>query len=115
MSKLNNTIKTIAVGAIFAFATPAFAHNVVSDTVTVPVIAAGGSATLTITCPHHHYAIAGGFGNEGDGAWTGSIDVTANYPQSTRTWAVEVTNRSGRPTGAQQFTGTLYVTCDHHW
>lgn len=116
MLNLTKTFKLTIVAAAAAFATQAGAHEVQSKTVTLPVIGAGDSAEVTITCPAHHYALSGGYENNDQlrGA-LGPLEVTASYAKSTRTWAVEFTNTSGRPTGAQEASVTISAYCDHHW
>ncbi|MEJ6393960.1 hypothetical protein V8J82_11875 [Gymnodinialimonas sp. 2305UL16-5] len=105
-------LKLSVVAAAMAFATQASAHTVVSQTVSLPVIAAGGTTDVVLTCPHHQYVVAGGY-QAGDG-WTGSMRVTADEPGSTQSWAVEVTNNSGRPTVAGEVSITVSATCGSH-
>lgn len=112
---LTKTIKMTLVAAAAVFATGASAHVVKSETSQLPVIAAGGSAEVTVSCHGHHYAISGGFENNDQlrGA-LGPLEVTASYPKSTKTWAVEFTNTSGRPTGKMEANVTVFVMCGHH-
>ncbi|AHM04171.1 hypothetical protein roselon_01805 [Roseibacterium elongatum DSM 19469] len=110
-----NVLATTIVAAGLAVATQASAHEVFSETMTLPVIAAGGSQEVTITCPAHHYVVAGGFENNDQLNPAGPLVVTASYPASTRSWRIEVTNRSGRPTAINEASITMYATCDHHW
>lgn len=111
----NNLVGTAILAAAVAFSTQATAHEVFSETLTLPVIASGGSQEVTITCPAHHYVVAGGYENNDQLNPTGPLVVTASYPATTRSWRIEVTNRSGRPTAINEARITLYATCDHHW
>lgn len=115
MSKFTSVLGTAVVAAGLALATQASAHHVLSGTTPVPSLAPGASQEFTITCPHHQYMISGGYENNDQLNATGPLVVTASYPKTTRSWAVEVTNRSGRPTSVLEAELTLYVTCDHHW
>ena len=115
MLNLSKTFKISIVAAAVAFATQAGAHTVKSETTGLPVIPAGGSAEVTVSCHGNHYAISGGYENNDQlrGA-LGPLEVTASYPKSTKTWAVEFTNTSGRPTGMQEASATVFVMCGHH-
>ena len=104
-----------AISAAFFVATQASAHDVMSASTPLPVIAAGASTEMTINCPAGHYAVSGGYADLDQLNPTGPLEVTASYPSSTRSWTVEFTNGSGRPTGMREAEVTLYVTCDHHW
>jgi len=103
-----------AVVSLGAFSVPANAHEVYHATVTVPPVSSGASTEIALTCPGHLYAIAGGFANNDQLNPASPLIVTANYPKSTRTWAIELTNGSGRPTSVDEARVTLYITCDHH-
>lgn len=108
--------KAVAIlAASLAFATSAGAHNVFSETFNLPVVGSGDTLEVEIRCPPHHFSISGGFSAGDRLAPDGPLVITASYPKTTRTWAVELTNRSGRPTGAQEASVTAFVTCDHHW
>lgn len=115
MNNSKSILRTLAAATAMVVASQASAHGVVTATTAVPGISSGGSAVLTINCPHHHYAIAGGYQNDESLNPNSMLVVTGSYPASTRSWAVEFTNRSGRPTVASEAEVVLYVTCDHHW
>ncbi|MCS6624165.1 hypothetical protein N0B44_14700 [Roseibacterium beibuensis] len=106
---------TAILAAALAASTQASAHEVFSETIQMPVVGSGDSQEVTITCPAHHYVIAGGFANNDQLTPTGPLVVTASFPASTRSWTIELTNRSGRPTSTREAMVTIYATCDHHW
>jgi hypothetical protein len=110
-----NVLGTVILAATVAFSTQAGAHEVFSETLPLPVIGSGDSEEVTITCPAHHYVVAGGYENNDQLTATGPLVVTASYPATTRSWRIEVTNRSGRPTAINEARITMYATCDHHW
>lgn len=114
MLNLKKTLQASLVVTAVAFASQGLAHGVEKSTVTLPVIAPGGSTTVTITCSGHHYARSGGFENNDQllGA-RGPLEVTGSYPASTRSWAVEVTNNSGRPTAINEARATIYAMCGY--
>lgn len=111
MSKINQTLKICILGVSLAFATQATAHGLQTETQSLPTIAAGDSLELTISCPSKHAVISGGYENNQQRNSTGPLTVTASYPKSSNTWAVEVTNRSGRPTVSGESKVTLYAMC----
>ncbi len=99
-------------------ALPALAHSVVSDTFQIPSMRpanTGDTALVTIECPHGHYVVAGGYRDldQLNGS-VGPLEVIASFPSSTRSWSIELVNASGRLTGAQEASVTMYVVCDHH-
>lgn len=106
---------SIALLAGLAFGSPAAAHGVVSETFTLGVVDPGETAAVTLTCPHHHYVMSGGYDAVRRIAPAGPMVVTASYPASTRSWTVELENRSGRPTGVNEAQITVFAMCDHHW
>ena len=73
----------LATGVVFA--TQLRAHEVVESSMTLPVIAAGESKEISISCPGHHYALSGGFKNNHKAKARGPLSVTASYPKSTNT------------------------------
>jgi hypothetical protein len=87
----------------------------VSGTTPVPPLAAGASQKFVIHCPHHRFVVSGGFANNDqlNGA-LGPLVVTASYPKTTRSWAIEVTNDSGRPLSTGEARLTLYALCGYH-
>lgn len=107
------SVAVMAVG--FAFGSQASAHEVVSGTTPVPPLDPGASQEFVIHCPGHQYVLSGGVENNDQlrGA-LGPLVVTASYPKSTRSWAVEVTNDSGRPLSIVEARLTLYALCGYH-
>ncbi|WP_425098317.1 hypothetical protein [Tropicibacter sp. S64] len=96
-----------------ALASPALAHEIESSTVTLPVIGAGATHEVVIHC-HHGYALSGGVKKGKRLFPTGPLVVSGSYPKTTRSWAIEFSNRSGRPTGAMEANATVYALCGYH-
>ncbi|MCT4683694.1 MAG: hypothetical protein N4A39_08175 [Roseicyclus sp.] len=115
MSATKKIISAAVIAAGFAFGTQAGAHEVVSGTTPVPALAPGASQEFVINCPGHQFVLSGGVENNDQlrGA-LGPLVVTASYPKSTRSWAVEVTNDSGRPLSTVEARLTLYALCGYH-
>ncbi|MBM7066162.1 hypothetical protein [Actibacterium sp. 188UL27-1] len=114
MFSQKTSTKAALIAAVAAISTQAGAHGVVTEAVQLPVIGVKDTHTVTVTCPGRHYAIAGGF-HAGERVYPdGPIMVTASYPKNTRSWTVEFTNRSGRPTASTEANASVYVMCEHH-
>lgn len=115
MSAKKNLFSAAVIVVGFAFGTQASAHEVVSGTTPVPPLAPGASQEFVIHCPGHQYVLSGGVANNDqlNGA-RGPLEVTASYPKTTRSWAVEVTNDSGRPLSTVEARLTLYALCGYH-
>ena len=107
-------IATIAAATV-AGALSANAHEVFTTTEVLPVVDPGDSHTVTAMCPPHHFVVGGGYAGGTRVYGQGPFGVTADYPATTKSWAVEFTNLSGRPNGAQETSVTVQVTCDRHW
>ncbi|MFW2545117.1 hypothetical protein ACN2XU_21000 [Primorskyibacter sp. 2E107] len=103
------------IAALFAtaIAAPAVAHDIESRTVALPVIGAGDAYEVVIKC-HHGYALSGGVKKGKRIFPDGPLVVSGSYPKTTRSWAIELTNRSGRPTGAMETSATVYSLCGYH-
>ncbi|WP_136441509.1 hypothetical protein [Pacificoceanicola onchidii] len=95
-----------------AIASPALAHGVHSHSVDLPVIGSGASHEVVIKCSHG-YALSGGVKAGDRMSPNGPLMITGSYPKTTRSWAVELTNRSGRPTGAMEASVTVYAMCGY--
>lgn len=95
-----------------AMASPAAAHGVHSHTVDLPVIGSGDSYEVVLKCSHG-YALSGGVKKGTRMSPGGPLMITGSYPKTTRSWAVELTNRSGRPTGAMEASVTVYAMCGY--
>jgi hypothetical protein len=118
MAYLKSKFGAAVLAAGLAIGSQASAHYVVSGETPVPALDPGESIEFTINCPHHlRYVVSGGVENNDqlNGA-RGPLVVTASYPKSTSSWAVEVTNDSGRTTSTVEARLTLYALCgySHH-
>ncbi|MEM9344645.1 MAG: hypothetical protein AAGA87_16515 [Pseudomonadota bacterium] len=115
--KTTNRAFVIALAAVATMggALSASAHQVFTTTEVLPVVDPGDSYTVTANCPPHHFVVGGGYAGGERIYGEGPFGVTADYPASTKSWAVEFTNLSGRPNGAQEASVTVQVTCDRHW
>lgn len=117
MSFTKKIVGTAIVAAGLSLGSQAVAHEVVSGVTPVPPLAAGASQEFTITCPHHRFIVSGGVENNDQLRGNqGPLIITASYPKTTRSWAVEVTNDSGRPLGVREARLELYALCGfvHH-
>lgn len=116
MMTLKTKLGAAALAAGLAIGTQASAHYVVSGETPVPALDPGDSIEFTITCPHHlRYVVSGGVQNNDQlNGRVGPLIVTASYPKTTRSWAVEVTNKSGRPTSVVEARLTLYALCGYN-
>lgn len=115
MINLKTKLGAAVLAAGLAIGTQASAHYVVSGETPVPALGPGESIEFTITCPHHlRYIVSGGVENNDQlrGA-LGPLIVTASYPKTTSSWAVEVTNKSGRTTSVVEARLTLYALCGY--
>jgi hypothetical protein len=114
MSYINTTLGAAVLAAGLALGSQASAHYISSGTTPVPALNPGESIEFTINCPHHRYVVSGGVENNDqlNGA-RGPLVVTASYPKTTRSWAVEVTNDSGRRTSIVEARLTLYALCGY--
>ncbi len=113
MSILKKTLVATLFAATAFGASQTAAHGPETATVLLPVISAGGSFKATIKCSHGHYVMAGGVQNIDQLTSRGPLVVTASYPMDTHSWTVEFTNDSGRPTGKQEATVTLFALCGY--
>ena len=116
MSYTNTKLGAAILAAGLALGTQASAHYVVSGETPVPALSPGESIEFTINCPRHlHYVVSGGVANNDqlNGA-RGPLVVTASYPKTTSSWAVEVTNDSGRTTSVVEARLSLYALCGYH-
>ena len=112
MAKFN--LLTASALATFAFVSQGLAHGPVEETFNLGVIGAGQTGEETVHCPHHHWVVSGGVVGGERLAPNGPLEVTGSYPSSTRAWTVQVTNGSGRPTGAQEASITVRALCGSH-
>ncbi len=112
MKIFKQTLAITAMAAGLGFATQATAHEVESVTMNLTPIAAGPSRVIEHTCSHG-YAISGGVSSLEQVTSYGPLVVTGSYPSNTRTWAVQLTNKSGRPTGAIEVTVTIQALCGY--
>lgn len=114
MTFKKSIIGAAVMAAGLTLASQASAHEVVSATTPVPVLDPFESIEFTINCPHHRFIVSGGVENNDQlrGA-LGPLMVTASYPKTTRSWAVEVTNNGGRPTAIREARLTLYALCGY--
>ncbi len=113
-----NLKKTVAIS--FAVATLTIASQATAhwdqDTVHVhlPSIAAGASYSVTVTCPNRlEYILSAGVQSIDQLNPTGPLVVTGSYPSSTRSWTVEFTNRSGRPTAINEASAVITPLCGY--
>jgi len=114
LKTLKNTAKLTVLAAVMAIGSQASAHEVVNNTVTLQSIAAGATEEFVITCPHHYqYVVSGGVKINKQLTSNGPLMVTSSYPKTTRSWAIEFTNRAGRPTGAQEVNVTFSALCNY--
>jgi hypothetical protein len=118
MALFNTKVGAAVLAAGLALGSQASAHYVVSGETPVPALSPGESIEFTVNCPSHlHYVVSGGVENNDqlNGA-QGPLIVTASYPKTTSSWAVEVTNDSGRTTSVVEARLTLYALCgySHH-
>jgi hypothetical protein len=118
MPNMKKVVGATIVATGLALASQASAHEVVSGTTPVPPLAAGASQEFVINCPHHRFVVSGGVQNNDQQAASrvGPLVVTASYPKTTRSWAIEVTNDSGRTLSTVEARLTLYALCgyQHH-
>lgn len=106
-------LKPSLVATTLALAAPAMAHENHDTPTVLPPIAPGASYEVTVQCPHPHseYVVSGGVQSLDQLRPTGPLVVTASYPSSTRSWTVELTNRSGRPTSVGEATIVVTALC----
>ncbi|MDJ0820686.1 MAG: hypothetical protein QNJ09_02605 [Paracoccaceae bacterium] len=113
MKILKQTLTAAALATGLGLASQAAAHVVESGTMQLSPIASGAKYVVEHTCTHHGYALSGGLTIDKQVTTYGPLVVTGSYPKSTRTWAVELTNKSGRPTGAMEVMVTIRVLCGY--
>lgn len=114
MGTFKRTAKLIVLAAAVGIGSQASAHEIVENTMTLNPIAGGASEEFTVTCPHHHqFVVSGGAKFNKKLTRVGPLEVTASYPKSSRSWAVEVTNRAHRPTGAKEVNMTFTALCGY--
>lgn len=111
MSTISKVLKASVLFAALSVGSQSFAHEDHDTVHQLPPIPAGDSYSVTVRCPHNQYIVTGGVENIDQLNPTGPLVVTASYPSSTRTWTVEFTNRSGRPTSVGEATVTITPLC----
>ncbi len=104
--------RAVLAATFCAAATVGHAHGIESQTLTLPVIGAGDSYEVVTQCSHA-YAVNGGI-QSGDELLASGLEITGSYPKTTKSWAVEITNDTGRPTAINEVNATFYVTCGRH-
>ena len=116
MSYMKTKLGAAILAAGLALGTQASAHYVVSGETPVPALSPGESIEFTIHCPHHmRFVVSGGVENNDQLRGSlGPLVVTASYPKTTSSWAVEVTNDSGRTTSVVEARLSLYALCGYH-
>lgn len=116
MSATLKLLSAVTLAAGVTLASQAAAHHVVSGTTPVPPLAPGASQEFVINCPHHSFVVSGGVQNNDQQAASrvGPLVVTASYPKTTRSWAIEVTNDSGRTLSTVEARLTLYALCGYN-
>jgi len=108
------TLKLTMLAGAMAIATQASAHEVVNNTMTLEPIAAGATKEFVVACPHSwQYVVSGGAKINKQLTSNGPLLVTASYPKTTKSWAIELTNRAGRPTGAMEVNATFTALCNY--
>lgn len=93
--------------------TGALAHWIDRVDVFIPAVAGGETFSVSATCSSGH--VTGG-GYELDRRLTsdGPMVVVKNRPTDSRTWTVELVNRSSAPTPNAVFTASAYIVCTEH-
>ncbi len=114
MMNLKKITTTAFLATALAFASQVTAHEYSNSPISLPPIGPGASYSVTVTCPHHwEYIVSGGVSSLDQLNPTGPLVVTASYPDSTRSWTVEFTNRSGRPTAVGEASAVITPLCNY--
>ncbi|WP_425038608.1 hypothetical protein [Primorskyibacter sp. S187A] len=113
MIQSKKALKLTVLAAALGLASQAYAHGPETKTMALPSIAAGASMDVSITCSHGHSVMSGGVQGIDQLNATGPLVVTGSGASSTSTWTATLTNRSGRPTGANEASVTLTALCGY--
>lgn len=108
---LKKTVAIAVLASAMSVASQVGAHEDHDTPVNLPSIGPGASYSVTVHCPDNQYIVSGGVESIDQLNPTGPLVVTASYPSSTRTWTVEFTNRSGRPTAINEASAVITPLC----
>lgn len=97
---------------VIAVTSTAHAGGTGNRTFDLPVIKAGDKYEVVVTCKHaSQRVVSGGAKVNRPSKATMPIRLTGSYPRDARSWVFEITNVSGRPTGAREVNVTFNVLC----